>query len=470
MQPLDRRQALGTLAAGFVIPKLQLATTAQRASPDELARKLIDAPRDRILTVVEPLASEGLTWRELLAAVFQAGILEIRPRPVGFKLHAVLVVESSFQLAEAGSEREAWLAALWNLDDFKHSQARDVREGDWRLGAIPASEASSSEVAARELRAALDAWDAERADRAVTAAARTMATGELFELLWPYCMRDFTNLGHKPIFCSHVARVLARAPGLDALPALRSLVYGLLDGERGGEVDASIEACAAVPAGWRAGRREPTRSLELARTLRPATPAEARAAVVAALREGVDASTVWDGLRLVAADQFARRPELLPVHPTTVTSAMHFIYRSSQVESTRRLALMQAASWLPLFRSALRMSPDPGVFERWVKPSPVVPISLESVFRSPNRDRTRDFVQGLGGAPRFGEALRTHLLERGAREHHQTKYAAAVLEDIQTLDRRWHGAVLASSLEYLPSGESERTRFAAESSEWVERR
>ncbi len=69
----------------------------------------------------------------MLGAIFLCGVRDIRPRPYGI-LHAVMMVESSFQLSESAPREETWLPVLWNLDDLKIAQAEDrVEAGDWTL-------------------------------------------------------------------------------------------------------------------------------------------------------------------------------------------------------------------------------------------------------------------------------------------------------------------------------------------------
>jgi hypothetical protein len=459
MRSLTRRDILrgaGTAGALFLAgPTPALPRRAARDRIGDLAALLVDTPRERVFEALRGHLTRGLTWQDLGAAVFHAGVLEVRPRPVGFKLHAVMVVEPMFQLAEASPQHERFLPMLWNVDDFKRSQARDDKEGDWRLGPAPRAVFASAEAAQRELTAALAARDAERADRAVVGALGRLPRARVFELLWPVAMGDFQNLGHKPIYCAHVERVLERLDGARAEPALRALVYGLLADDPGpqhAEYLASEELARAFPAGWAAGERAPERSLELARRVLPATPEGARDVVLAALREGLHPDTVWDALRLAAADLFARKPELLPVHPTTATNALRYIARATEVERTRRLALLQAASWLPLYRAALGLAITPGagldplVSERAAPAA----VGVEELFAAPTALRARTCLERPGALAPFAAALRTSLF-RAAREHHQPKYAAAILEDARSADPRWHPALLASALEYLPA-------------------
>ncbi len=68
-----------------------------RFHPDiePLVRFLEETPRERLLEEVATRIHHGLTYRELLAALLLAGVRNIQPRPVGFKFHAVLVVNSA---------------------------------------------------------------------------------------------------------------------------------------------------------------------------------------------------------------------------------------------------------------------------------------------------------------------------------------------------------------------------------------
>src|SRR5438067_393871 len=103
---------------------------------EPLVRLLEDTPRERVLEEVASRIQHGLTYRELLAALLLAGVRNIQPRPVGFKFHAVLVVNSAHLASLASADTDRWLPIFWALDQFKSSQAANVREGDWRLAPI----------------------------------------------------------------------------------------------------------------------------------------------------------------------------------------------------------------------------------------------------------------------------------------------------------------------------------------------
>ncbi len=55
---------------------------------------------------------------------------------------------------------------------------------------------------------------------------------------------------------------------------------------------------------------------------------------------------------------------------------------------------------------------------------------------------------------------RSHLLNKGAVESHQIKYAAALEEDCLLTHPRWQQNLLSASLGYLPDAETNETKHA----------
>src|ERR1051326_5004399 len=106
------------------------------ADIEPLVRFLEDTPRERLLEEVAWRIKHGLGYRELLAALLLAGVRNIQPRPVGFKFHAVLVVNSAHLASLASSDSDRWLPIFWALNQFKISQAANETQGSWRLGPV----------------------------------------------------------------------------------------------------------------------------------------------------------------------------------------------------------------------------------------------------------------------------------------------------------------------------------------------
>ena len=87
-----------------------------RFHPDNepLVRLLEDTPRERLLEEVAARIKRGLSYRELLAALLLAGVRNIQPRPVGFKFHAVLVVNSAHLASIASPDLTSAIAVSGN--------------------------------------------------------------------------------------------------------------------------------------------------------------------------------------------------------------------------------------------------------------------------------------------------------------------------------------------------------------------
>ena len=111
---------------------------------------------------------KGLAYREVLAALLLAGVRNIQPRPnVGFKFHAVLVVNSAHQAALAGPDSDRWLPIFWAIDNFKSSQAQNIKESGWRMKPVDEMNVPKPRQALVAFKHAMDDWDVEAADVAV---------------------------------------------------------------------------------------------------------------------------------------------------------------------------------------------------------------------------------------------------------------------------------------------------------------
>src|SRR5207237_2334966 len=169
---------------------------------------LEQTPREKLLEEVASRIHRGLSYREVLAALLLAGVRNIQPRPVGFKFHAVLVVNSAHLASLSSPDTDRWLPIFWALNQFKSSQAADVREGDWTMGPVDESAVPSSHKARAAFIEAMDNWDEPAADAAIAGLARSAGAHEIFELLCRYGVRDFREIGHKQIYLANSFRTL----------------------------------------------------------------------------------------------------------------------------------------------------------------------------------------------------------------------------------------------------------------------
>ena len=239
---------------------------------EPLVRLLEDTPRERLLEEVAGRIKKGLSYQEVLAALLLAGVRNIQPRPsVGFKFHAVLVVNSA-HLASLGSpDSDRWLPIFWALDHFKElaGPATSARgTGRWR----PVDEkAVPPPGRAREaFIAAMDRWDEAAADAAVAGLARTAGANEIYELFVRYGARDFRDIGHKAIYVANSWRTLNCIGWQHAEPVLRSLAYALLQHGKGNPAEQRRPGRPARPAQpWPARRGSARAGTQASPTPRP---------------------------------------------------------------------------------------------------------------------------------------------------------------------------------------------------------
>ncbi|HEX6810137.1 MAG TPA: hypothetical protein VF384_00815 [Planctomycetota bacterium] len=470
MPETDRRGFLGGLAAIAIAPPGRATQPQDPASPPDLGQLITIArstPRDEMVGKAIALHRGGASWRDLLGAAFLAGVRDVRPRPVGYQFHCVLMTASAYQIAEALPEGERVVPALFNLADLKLSQELDARR-DWTMPAAPAV-AGDRNTSFAKLREGLDAYDVHAADEAATAVWRCSSLDEVFEVLWLYGARDFTNIGHNPIFVAQAHRTLQQVGWRCGEDVVRSLVYGLLDGGPG-KNDATFlpnrERAARLRADWRHGKPSAIARAELLATLRKVDAGEAADAVVEQIAGGLALSSVFDALRLFAVEQLWRAPGILAVHALTSCNALRYGLEHCRTDSTQRLMLLQAASWLVLYRDYLAARPNydhdkPGLDALVAADAQV---TAAAVFEAAGEDHAKAAALCLtaaktGGLEPLGAELR-HWLVRKADEHHEYKLAQALLEEMALTEPDVASRLLAGSLGYV------RTPGSSDSDVW----
>src|SRR5713226_6404989 len=174
MMPISRR---ALLASPLLLSRADAQLTPDvvkfRPEIEPLVALIERTPREKCAEMAVDQLRRGISYRQLLAALFLAGIRNVNPRPPGFALHCVFVIHSAHLLSLEAPADSRLLPLFYALDDFKISQERDARaaSGDYIMrelrGSLPAAER-----AAAELSAAMEAWDFERAERAIASLAR----------------------------------------------------------------------------------------------------------------------------------------------------------------------------------------------------------------------------------------------------------------------------------------------------------
>lgn len=465
MYEFDRRRFLHHLsigagvASGLGAREWIPGPTASSNRPDleTIRGRLTDCSREAALSEAVTLISKGATWQDLLGGTFLAGVHDIKPQPVGFQFHCVMMVESAFQLAEASTVEQRMLPVFFNIDDFKRSQVRDKQRGDWHLS--PAEDKTSwrPSVARRELDKAFKDWDEKRADRAITSLFRSTKPSELFEQLWPLAARDFTNIGHKIIYTAHVHRTLSRIGWRNGLPVMRSLILGLMDGTGSDPAmkvfDGHQKLAADFPASWREAPSDPDASVVILQKLRTAAPGDAAGIVAEQIGRGCSAASVWDGYRLYAGEMLMHKPGILPVHPTTSINALYFAFRTTGRESTRLSLLLQGAYYLVVYRDFFAgrgtKAGQPGIDS--MKSATEV-VAVEDLIAQKDRSTAARGILALPGgeSAKLAAAIRQVVFEKGT-EHHLFKYTAAVLEDVGSCHPKVAPQLLAAGIHYIPS-------------------
>ena len=433
-----------------------------RPEIEPLVRLLEDTPRERLLEEVAARIKGGLSYRELLSALLLAGVRDIQPRPVGFKFHAVLVVNSAHLASLASPKSERWLPIFWALDYFKDSQARDESEGDWTMAPVRESAAPLDSKAQQVFIRSMESWDESTADASVAGLVRTAKPEEIFEIFCRFGARDFRDIGHKAIFVANGWRTLQQIGWQHAEPVLRSLAYALLyhDGTNPAERDAvadrpwrlNLKLVERIREKLQPGTPSDAATGEMLAVLRQGTHEESSHEVVKQLNQGVAPQSIWDAFFLGAGELLIRKPGLTSLHAVTTTNALHFAYQTSTQDETRKLLLMQNAAFLTLFRGDSARGGEIRIdqFEA-VSPHQKGDRAVEEIFAEINVDRVIAARKMLGG---LKQNLRPESLIDTARRlvslkgnnPHDYKFSAAVLEDYYHISPAWRDRFLASSI------------------------
>src|SRR5262245_32871998 len=334
-----------------------------RFSPDiePIVRLIEETPRAKCPAMMIEQLERGLPYRRFLAAMFLAGL---RHRMLGG--HHIALLHSANQLALDGPVAERLLPIFWALDSFKADvdRRRTPRVLNELSGRLP-----SAEKAEEELHAAMETQEADRAERAIVALARTQGASRAIEPLWRYGARDWVFIGHSAIWTANNWRTLQTVGEKHQEPVLRYLVREMIDNAQGEgkEIYAASrervrEALARLPADWGQAGGNSGLTRELFALVRESKAEEAGRLAVAQLREGkARAGAVWDAVHLAAAElALCTRPaatsgqrDIVALHASTVSEALHFAFRASGEPAHRLLLLLQAVGWMGLFRGSV---------------------------------------------------------------------------------------------------------------------
>ncbi len=436
-----------------------------RPEIEPLVRLLEESPRERVLEEVAGRILKGTTYREVLAALLLAGVRNIQPRPVGFKFHAVLVVNSAHLASQNSPDQDRWLPMFWAVDQFKASQARDVKEGDWTMAVVEEGAVPQAGEARHVFSEAMDHWDEAKADAAVAGLARSAGAQEVFDIFCRYGARDFRDIGHKAIYVANSWRTLQTIGWQHAEPVLRSLAYALLahEGENPAGRDAeqdrpgrqNAERMKKIRADWLSGEVSAGATKEMLAALRDGTWEQSCDKVVELLNRRVAPQALWDAIFQHAGEMLMRKPGIVSLHASTSTNALHYAWQHTFNDETRRFLLLQNAAFLPMFRQAA--GANSGVKIEDLEPAtgePAKAPGLDEIFAEVSGDKAKAarlalaHLRASGNAAGFIQAAQRLIYLKGT-DAHDYKFSSAVLEDYFHASPGVRDAFLAASVYWL---------------------
>jgi hypothetical protein len=468
--------ALGALAP-HTRSEAQVTPDLVRFTPDvePIVCSIEETPREKCFDMMVEQLRRGLPYRNFLAALFLAGIRNVSPHPPGFKFHCVLAMHSANQMSLDAVSEDRLLPLFWALDQFKKSQAEDIQQGHFQMtelsGPLPAPE-----KAAAEFHAAMQAWDEERASRAVAAFVRSRGADEIIETLWRYGARDFRSIGHKGIFVANSWRTLQTIGWRHAEPTMRSLVMALLDvgssrrgsGSNGGNFDdndnlSNVErakkALPGLPGTWTGPGRDDGATRDLLDAMRAGSVADACEQALGQLQSGkTQAQGAWDAVHLAAGELIMRQPAIVGIHAITSTNALHYAFRTASNPETRLLLLLHGVAWMGRFREQMRSRGKLGSVKITELPAETASDDeakaaadvLELVGKDTPAAAARAFAlaQKHPQPDTYSKMARRLIFRKGTDAHHY-KYAAAIFEDYGLVSPAWRPHMLATSVYYL---------------------
>jgi len=425
-------------------------------------------PREKLIEELAQKIRGGTSYQSLLAALFLAAVRNVQPRPsVGFKFHAVLVVNAAHIASLASPPQDRWLPILWAYDYFKSKQLEEERTSGWKLPPVKESQIPSGSTAKKEFLSALETWDEQKADTAVAGMARTAGANEIFEILFRYGSRDYRSIGHKAIFVANARRTLMTIGWHHAEPVLRSLVYALLNHRREPNPSKNdlvpdrpyrrnLELVKTFRSDYRSGQLNANATKEMLHSLHSQDGNEVCDRAVKLINGGVSPQSIWDAVLLGAGELLMRQPGIIGIHALTTSNAMHFAFSQTGDDETRKLLLLQNCAFLTMFR---RSAGGRGkIADRSV--ADLKPVEMDgknpreqiaeifhavSSHRMTAAGKVRQYLASGGFPQNYLDSARRLIFSKG-RDAHDYKYSSAVLEDYSNVSPAFRNDFLAMSV------------------------
>jgi len=249
----------------------------------------------------------------------------------------VLAVNSAHLASLSSPDTDRWLPIFWAIDQFKSSQAADVREGDWTMGPVDESAVPPSHKAKPALIEAMDNWDESAADAAIVGLARTAAR---MRSLKSFAATARAISGRSPQGnlrgeqFSHAGghRLAARRAGV------RSLAYAIMD--RAGTKENRPSRFArrpSVPPQPRSNKTNPRRlarrkpngdaTAEMLQAIREGSAVDTSEKAIELLNRGAAPQSLFDAFFDGAGELADARAGHMSLHATTFTNALHYAWQ-----------------------------------------------------------------------------------------------------------------------------------------------
>jgi hypothetical protein len=230
-----------------------------------------------------------------------------------------------------------------------------------------------------------------------------------------------------------------------------------------GPYEANLENARKVRTDWQIGRDDPAATQALLQVIRQATPETASAEALKLLNSGLAPGPIWDAVILAACELLIQSPGIIAVHATTATNALHYIFSTSGDDLTRRLALLQAVGWQPMYRGRSKAS-SATLIDSLKPGTEVSPSSgdeaVVDIFTAINHDRKEAGARAMSYLARGGSAdlifdtARRMIFHKG-RDSHDYKYGAAAWEEFLWLSApKWRGPLVAAAMFNLPGAKT----------------
>jgi hypothetical protein len=473
----SRRQLLLWICAHPMLASSSIAGIFQSSAPDnrtdknqvnELLKLLITTPRDNILETLAAKIQHGIRYNELLTALTLAGVYHIEPYlSVGFKYHAVMMLSAVNQTAAHSPLHERWLPLLWAADVFKREQLNDTFKGDWTLSSNISTQTRSSNRPQDLFTQAMNNWDAQAADTAIVHLIRHTKLDVIFEQLFYYGARDFRHIGHKTITVSNSHRLIKQLGAEYAEPILRSTVYALQNhtGDANpAKSDLSADQpwrknqtfASQFPQHWQHGHPDPQATVHLLPSLRQNSYNDVSLMALDMLKKSVHPSSVWDAVILSAGELIMRSSGIISVHANTSINALYYAYEHSQTDTNKRLLLLQALSFITLFRDLLPNQ------QRALNINSFEPLPTSAkgrqryieIFEQVSDQREKaarnvlHVLQQGGSAASIITLGRRHTVFQNT-GYHDYKFTEAIFENASRLSGPWQARLLGASIFYL---------------------